>query len=191
MTAIAGPAAYQPTLADRIRWIVGPPIYRIRSRFGWLPESNLVKHARRELALLRSGEPDDMQDAIERHIFKMLREFSKEGHSGFSAKYTINLLEKLLRFEPVTPLTGSDDEWMEVGDGCFQNRRCGHVFKGEDGRAYDIDGRVFVEPDGAAFTSRDSRVYVTFPYVPKTEYVRLPKRDASGRFSPSSAGGKS
>jgi len=48
------------------------------------------------------------------------------------------------------------------------------VFKDADGRAYDIDGRVFREPNGCCYTSSDSRVYITFPYRPKTEYVDVP-----------------
>lgn len=33
--------------------------------------------------------------------------------------------------------------------------------------------KVFVEPDGASYTSRDSRVYIEFPYTHKTEYVNV------------------
>lgn len=146
-----------------------------------------ITFAKAELARIRGDEPDEMQDAIEKHILKMIRAFSDEGHSGSSASYTIGILEKLLRFEPITPLTGADDEWNEVGDGYWQNRRCGRVFKGTDGRAYDIDGRVFMDPDGCAYTSRDSRVYVTFPYTPTIQYVRRPGRDERGRFRKASA----
>lgn len=141
-------------------------------------ENNLMAHAKRELALLRGPDFDPvedggMQDEIERCILDMVRVFSEQGHSGSSAAYTIGCIEKLLRFEPVTPLTGADDEWVEVGHGLEQNSRCGHVFR-ENGEAYDIEGRVFREPDGGAYTSRDSRVPVTFPYTPTTEYIDRP-----------------
>ena len=53
----------------------------------------------------------------------------------------------------------------------YQNRRCPHVFKSDADGAYDIDGRVFVDPDGSSYTSRDSRVSIEFPYTPKREYV--------------------
>ena len=36
---------------------------------------------------------------------------------------------------------------------------------------YDMDGRVFREPNGTCYTSRNSRVDITFPYTPTTEYV--------------------
>lgn len=66
------------------------------------------------------------------------------------------------------------DEWTEASEGVFQNRRCSRVFKDAAGSAYDINGKVFVEPNGVGFTSSDSRVPVTFPYVPATEYVNVP-----------------
>lgn len=106
-------------------------------------------------------------------VMKMIEVFSDEGHSGASANIAISIFEKVARFKPLTPLTGEDDEWTEVMDGMFQNKRCPHVFK-ENGQAYDIEARVFREPSGACYTSRDSRVEITFPYTPKREYVDVP-----------------
>jgi hypothetical protein len=78
-------------------------------------------------------------------------------------------------------LTGEDDEWRlcEYSDReTYQNKRFSRVFKeGKDGQAYDMQGKVFVEPNGASYTSRDSRVYIEFPYVPHTEYVKVEKID--------------
>jgi hypothetical protein len=79
-----------------------------------------------------------------------------------------------MSFEPITPLTGSDDEWEDCGDGLFQNKRCSHVFKQPDrfdGQAYDSKGRAFRRKNGGSYTNRDSKIPVTFPYVPKVEYV--------------------
>lgn len=149
---------------------------RMRYRF-FPPKSNMESFAESELARI-GGDGDGMQAEMNRHILKMVREFGREGHSGFSASYAVSILEKLLRFEPLTPLTGDDDEWNDISDmngaPLWQSRRCSHVFKGTDG-AYDIRGRIFREPDGACFTSRDSRVPVAFPYVPHTEYVDVPE----------------
>ena len=122
----------------------------------------------KELEFLKDG--DEMNLAMRNHLLKMCVEFEKAGHSGFSANYAANILNKLLRYEPVLPLTGNDDEWQEVGDGVFQNLRCPRVFK-ENGQAYDIEGKVFKEPSGACFTNEKSRVEITFPYTPTTEYL--------------------
>lgn len=106
-------------------------------------------------------------------VLKMIDVFADEGHSGMSASIAISAFERVARFEPLTPITGEDDEWHEVCPGEFQNKRCSHVFK-TNGEAYDSQGRVFREPSGACFTSFESRVPVTFPYVPKVEYVDVP-----------------
>lgn len=158
---------------------------------------NLIEHAKRELDIIGLTEEDEYNGMMRKHILHVVKEFADEGHSGFSANYAINLLEKLLRFEPLAPLTGEDSEWndcsMESGYPHFQNKRCSHVFKDETG-SYDIRGKVFwewyqrdlepgevgypgkAEPKKSYFTSSDSRVYVTFPYVPTTVYEeRVPE----------------
>jgi hypothetical protein len=148
--------------------------------------SSYVKHALREFKAAgwvdENGKFDDeMQEMICNHVIKLLDVFHGEGHSGTSAHYTIDLFEKLAKFEPIAPLTGEDWEWNHVGelDGkLYQNNRCGRVFKDDTG-AYDVDGKVFwewgVDEQGehykTYFTSKDSRVYIEFPYSPKTEYV--------------------
>ena len=128
---------------------------------------------------------DEMQEMICKHVMKLLEVFADEGHSGSSAPYAINLFKQLASFEPVAPLTGEDWEWTDVSeyggrdDGpLFQNKRCGHVFKDNTG-AYDSDGIIWYdwhtdeetgEKYKTHFTSRESRVPVTFPYTPKREY---------------------
>ena len=153
--------------------------------------SNLIKHAKAEFRAAKwvdeDGEyTDEMQGMICDHIIKLLEVFSDEGHSGTTAPYTVNVFKKLAMFEPIVPLTGEDWEWCEVsermGSKCWQNKRCSKVFKDEDGRAYDIEGKVFWEwcrgivgeddePFKSYYTSRESRVYIEFPYTPHTEYV--------------------
>lgn len=136
-----------------------------------MEESNLVNHARRELAFLKTG--DEMNEAMYNHLIHMVSEFAKECHSGFSAKYAIAHLEKLLNFEPIGPLTGESHEWNYVADDLWQNNRCSRVFMNSKGEAWDIEGKVFIEPDGCGFTSADSQTPVEFPYTPTTEYIYL------------------
>ena len=138
---------------------------------------------------------DEMQEAICKHILKLLEVFDGEGHSGSTAPYTINLFSKLAAFEPVVPITGEDWEWTCVNDErtnnnpVYQNKRCGHVFKQADrfdGQPYDIDGKIFwewhkSEEDGkmfkSHFTNFKSCVPITFPYTPKREYVFVPTEE--------------
>lgn len=151
--------------------------------------SNYEKHAQMEFRAAgwtdeNGNFKDEMQEAICAHVLKLLEVFDDEGHSGSSAPYAINLFSKLAKFEPVAPLTGEDWEWSDVSeyggrdDGpLWQNKRCSHVFKDNDG-AYDSNGIVWYdwytneegEKHKSHFTNHKSRVPVTFPYVPKTEY---------------------
>lgn len=128
---------------------------------------------------------DEMQELICNHVLKLLDVFHDEGHSGSSAPYAINLFKKLASFEPIVPLTGEDWEWVDVSEyggrdngPLFQNKRCSHVFKDNTG-AYDGEGIVFYdwytdketgERYKSYYTSRGSRVPVTFPYTPTKEY---------------------
>ena len=142
--------------------------------------NRLIEHAQREFKAAGYDPIENSEEGpdkwIQENILELLKVFSAQGHSGMSAPYCINTFSKLANFESLAPLTGEDDEWAQVGeDGdCYQNIRCSHVFKDKDGRAYDIQGRIFREPNGGCYTSRDSRVYITFPYVPTTEYVDVP-----------------
>lgn len=148
--------------------------------------SNLQSHAIRELTLLGyefddDGMPVQSEDGFDINaemclcLMELLEVFSKQEHSGASAGYLISLLQDLMRFEPLSPLTGEDDEWVDVaeqnGEPLWQNNRCSGVFKQGNGTAYYINGKVFIEPDGCSYTNRDSFVDVTFPYTPETVKV--------------------
>lgn len=150
----------------------GTPILKARCN-----ENGLISHAKRELHVLGldNDGSDGMNKMMYNNIMEMIETFSKQGHSGFSANYAIAILTKLLSYKPLCPLTGNDDEWVEIADTkegpLYQNNRCCGVFKnGKDGAAYFIDGIVWKEENGACYTNRHSRVPVTFPYTPSTEY---------------------
>jgi hypothetical protein len=89
-----------------------------------------------------------------------------------SAGIVLGLFAKLAAFEPLSPLTGADDVWNVIGASLFQNNRCPHVFK-EGGQAYDSNGRIFEDPSGSRFTSKDSRVAISFPYTPAHVIVKV------------------
>jgi hypothetical protein len=136
----------------------------------------LLSYAEDELNRIGMTEdsPDEMNVEMRKHIVHMVKEFSEEGHSGFSGRYALNILTKLLDFKPLTPLTGADDEWNDVGEDYWQNKRCSSVFKKADGTCYDIDGKVFWEwyrdENGEAvktyYSGSGCSVPVTFPYTP-------------------------
>jgi len=162
--------------------------------------SNLHDFAVRELAIIRgtNPEPDEMQDAIESDILQIVDIFAEQGHSGMSAPYVLKILEKVLAFEPVTPLTGEDSEWNDMSDHgdskntIYQNNRCFRVFKevAPDGTEYVYDsGRyIFRDEEGFTYISRESRGTVIFPYTPKRELVLRKKESEYEHEEPNHEG---
>ncbi len=141
--------------------------------------SNLLSYAESELNRIGLTDENEYNGMMRKHILHMVKEFSDEGHSGFSGRYALNILTKLLDFKPLTPLTGEDDEWTLVGDGHWQNKRCSSVFKDVNGSCSDIDGKVFWEwqrnEDGQAvktyYHGYGCSTPVTFPYTPPKEPI--------------------
>ena len=134
-------------------------------------EDALVKHAKRELQ--QAGffdKASDYEGMLGESVMELISVFSKQGHSGCSANAVSNLFSTLSQFEVIGPLTGADEEWNEIRDGEFQNKRCSHVFK-ENGQAFDSQGKSFRDLNGLCWLNSDSRMEITFPYTPKTEIV--------------------
>lgn len=165
----------EPSFLQKTKW-------KIQSWLNRNKPSNIELHAIREFKAagympLEQTEKDDPDRWIQEDILELIRVFSKQGHSGLSANYYIEVFSKLAKYELLVPLQGTEDEWVDVahinGSPLWQNNRCSHVFRDETG-VYDIEGKIFIEPDGCCYTNKDSRVYITFPYTPKREYVNTP-----------------
>lgn len=87
-------------------------------------------------------------------------------------------LRRLLRQEPLSPLTGDDDEWIDRSDRgidnmWWQNKRCTNVFKTRDGRAWYSMAVGFVQPDGSVEFNDRSHGHIEFPYSPVTRHVEV------------------
>lgn len=103
---------------------------------------SLVNHARRELEGI--GEEDYVID----WYCRVVAEFASFGHSGGSAMATIPVLERLLRYEALRPLTSDPSEWFDQREACgvplWQNTRDSRAMSDDGGRTYwlvDEDGR--------------------------------------------------
>lgn len=137
--------------------------------------SNLVEWAKNELD--RIGDKDDeMQQLMNSQILQIVELFASHGHSGFSASYALNIITRLLDWKPITPLTGDDSEWNEIGDNEYQNNRCYSIFK-KNGQAYNVSGKSFSDDGGKTWWTRGgidgSRVNITFPYTVPSEPERI------------------
>ena len=99
--------------------------------------SNLVDHARTELELI-GEEPETIE-----WYLRVIKEFASFGHSGGSAMATIPVINDLLQYKNLKPLTDNPDEWFHhkaedygVEDECWQNKRCPEAFSNDGGKTY-------------------------------------------------------
>ena len=137
-------------------------------------------------------------------ILALCEKFGQSGQSGGSAPYTAgavcNALKHLLLQEPIAPITGIDDEWVNcAGMGAtdidssqvWQNNRCSALFKDSsinEGVPYYLDAIVWEDTKGhtwggSAYCVIDqdgngkqikisSRLFIKdFPFTPKTFYI--------------------
>lgn len=106
-----------------------------------MTESNLVTHAERELQ--RAGlfdQDSDYGGMLGDAVLDMVKVFSEQGHSGFSAAMTIDILSRVLKYEVLTPITSNPDEWMDVGNDMWQSRRQPNIFSTDSGQTwYNLD----------------------------------------------------
>lgn len=160
--------------------------HKLIRKMGGVPaeaSGNLYSHAKTEMDIVWP-ESDEMQDMMKQNLLDLIAVFSAQGHSGYSANYLTANLNPLMKFEPLGPLTGNENEWttLDYSDEMVaQNKRDSRVFKRGDGSAYFIDGKIFVEPDGCAYTGSGSCVDIEFPCTPKSEYVYLTEEDMKER----------
>lgn len=144
----------------------------------------LVDYAKEELkkiGMIDSGEP--YNEEVAKAILDLIGLFASQGHSGFTAPYTVNAFKRLAMYKPLSPLTGEDSEWSEVSSGVYQNKRYSAVFK-EDGKAYNIEGKMFTDNNGLTwYLSKDSHIEITFPYVvpDEPEEVYLDKTESESK----------
>ncbi len=127
----------------------------------------LAEHAKRELALL--GEDPELSA----NLVAVVEKFAEFGHSGGSAECATQLLEKLLRYQPLTPIGSDPDEWEDrtemSGVPMWQNKRDGRAISTDGGKTWYLVGqsklyglyRVSEEPRKRGWLSAtDGRILV-------------------------------
>jgi hypothetical protein len=106
----------------------------------------LVDHARQEL--IRIGEdPVTISGYLD-----VIQAFADMGHSGGSASVAIPVIERLLKYKPLSPLTDNPDEWLEVStgngqnSGLWQSTRDPECFSTDGGKTYYCLSERDVDP---------------------------------------------
>lgn len=134
-------------------------------------ESNLVRHARKELESAGWFDEDsDYDGEVGPAVLNMVKQFTKNGHSGYSANLCLDLFRRVASYKLLSPINNpmDENEFIDHTDIsnrlCYQSTRLNSLFSMDGGkRWYDIDIRV---PFWRRFFLRQRVVYVKFPYLP-------------------------
>jgi len=159
---------------------------------------NLYEKAKSEFKYLKQNQKDAIVLDFEKEILALVKKFSESGQSSSSAPHYINAITNvtklLLNHEPISPLTGDENEWHFYDANvtvngfppeCYQNKRLSSVFRDEYNKLpYYLDAIIFKdEEEFGTFTgsvykddSLTERVYSyqyikKFPFTPKTFYI--------------------
>lgn len=120
---------------------------------------------------------------------QLLDVFEGQGHSGYSAKIVCSIFERLVKGNPLTPVTDEDDQWGErytVAEDPvkrYQHKRMSSLFKHVDADGtvtyHDINRVQTYYPDLGGFSTRftdniaNEYFPLTFPYTGDTIKVRV------------------
>lgn len=162
--------------------------------------TNTQSFAKQELDILAATVPDAIVTPFANEILALCEAFGKSGQSGGSAPMTASAISQAVKHlmlqEPICPITGVDEEWVNIRDVSdedemmYQNKRCSALFKSKSGKCWYIDAIVKkVVQTGHCFTGSfwlskedflagdktkkiGSAQYVkSFPFTPKTFYI--------------------
>lgn len=138
----------------------------------------------------RGGASEDEWDygvACYESALKAFRSLLEDGHSGMSIGFTLGILNRLVKGQPLTPIEDTDDVWKECVGGrasctTYQCRRMRSLFKDvyADGHIEYLDVNRFrcVTLNSSAcwsnnYIARIAGEYspITMPYIPRTYTV--------------------
>jgi len=108
--------------------------------------SNYIKYANKEFNITWGDfSDDDMQCWMADDVLDILSLLSMQGDSGSTIGYKLGLLNKLIKFNPIAPLTFEDDEFSpaDINMGTSrQNKRNSSVFLKDNGVITYLDGFI-------------------------------------------------
>lgn len=159
----------------------------------WAEKEIEMACQRERESAIKAGHEQDAEYGVAcyKSALKAFKSLLEDDHSGMSISITKQILNQLLLGEPLSPITGEDDEWVDVSyEGMpqgvikeYQNKRMSSLFKYvyEDGTVkysdveritcYELfqDGSHGYAPFYDGFINRiiDEVKPITLPYVPQ------------------------
>ena len=126
---------------------------------------SITERAQRELSAV--GADEEFSSLVLQTMDQFFDRYDSGGAVSVALPMFVGVLQRLIAGQPLSPLTGNDDEWVEVGmeDGApvYQNNRDSSVFKQKRNgvvECYDID--------------TPGRPAISFPYLATQADVASP-----------------
>lgn len=126
-------------------------------------ESNLVAHARRELELagMLNAEPDeeitevfnDYNNMVGEAVMELVRVFSSQGHSGFSAGVVVDLFSHVAKYQTLTE--NDHSLYQDVSEYSFSKE---DIAAGKTMWQCSRDSKWFSDDKGATWYNVDDKV---------------------------------
>ena len=151
--------------------------------------SDLLDWAKREVELACKRENPKRKEgefdygcACYESALKAFKSLCEDEHSGFSIKMTQSILNRLINFQPLTPIEDTDDIWNKIGDDdgytSYQCKRMCSLFKDvyTDGTVKYSDNNYYycvdINDPHCTYTWKTARQIIdemfpiTMPYMP-------------------------
>jgi len=146
----------------------------------------LKEFAKTELDLLKSSEEKEkeLQETINDGILNVVEAFEKEYITPLTSNYMISILERLLRFKPITAIENNESDWLGLrtekdGTKIFYHKRCNSVHKyvspDNEVEYLDADAVICSEDGGASWDNYEAYQgkIGNFPYYPPIDPLKL------------------
>lgn len=146
----------------------------------------LKEFSKTELDLLKPNDEKEkeLQEAINDGVLHVVEAFEKEYLTPLTNNYMISILERLLRFKPITAIENNESDWLGLetkkdGTKIFYHKRCRSVHKyvspDNEVEYLDADAVICSEDGGASWDNYEAYQgkIGNFPYYPPIDPLKL------------------
>ncbi len=104
---------------------------------------SLIKHAEFELRKAGLFEANsDYDGKLGLAVLEIVKVFAAQGFSGYSAQMAAAYINKLVKFQVLSPITNNPEEWQEIDKDTWQSKRQPSLFSADAGLTYyDVDDK--------------------------------------------------
>lgn len=135
----------------------------------------LVVYARNEL--LRAGflnSPVKEDAEVADCTMLLMKCMAMYINDTFQYGTTVDLFKRLQKMRPLTPIEDNPEDWEDMteeleGKVLLRHKRCASVFKGADGKAFNVEGMLLIYPNGKKKLdlTKSCTPIKEFPYIVK------------------------